>query len=79
MRDADIPVHFGIRNQLDRVAFGSPHPTKLGIVASGKAYLDCIGALHQLGIEYDKEVMTPIGRPMRLSEGNVIKSLLKTV
>jgi hypothetical protein len=33
--------------------------------------------LHQLGIAYDKEVMTPIGRPMRLSEGNVIKSLLK--
>ena len=35
--------------------------------------------LHQMGIEYDKEVMTPIGRPMRLSEGNVIKSLLKPV
>ena len=35
--------------------------------------------LHQMGVEYDKEVMTPIGRPMRLSEGNVIKSLLKPV
>ena len=32
---------------------------------------------HALGIEYDKEMMTPIGRPMALSEGEVIKTLLK--
>ena len=37
-----------------------------------------ITVLHQLGIAHDKEVMTPIGRPMRLSVGNVIKSLLKS-
>ena len=35
--------------------------------------------LSALGIEFEKEMMTPIGRPMALSEGNVIKSLLKNV
>ena len=48
-------------NRLDRVAFGSPRPTKLGIVASGKAYLDCIGALHQLGIDDAKAKALGIG------------------
>ncbi len=33
--------------------------------------------LHALGIEYDKEMMTPIGRPMALSDGQVIHELLK--
>jgi uncharacterized protein (DUF1501 family) len=33
---------------------------------------------HTLGIDYDKEMMTPIGRPMALSNGQVIKELLKT-
>jgi len=32
---------------------------------------------HALGIEYAKELMTPIGRPMALSDGRVIKTLLK--
>ena len=35
--------------------------------------------LSALGIEFEKEMMTPIGRPMALSKGNVIKSLLKNV
>ncbi len=34
---------------------------------------------HALGIEYEKEMMTPIGRPMALSDGRVIKSLLKNL
>ncbi|PPR15430.1 MAG: hypothetical protein CFH37_01473 [Alphaproteobacteria bacterium MarineAlpha9_Bin7] len=38
-------------NRIDYAAFGSSRPTRLGIVTSGKAYLDCIGALHQLGID----------------------------
>lgn len=33
--------------------------------------------LHTLGIEYDKEMMTTIGRPMALSKGKVVKTLLK--
>jgi len=32
--------------------------------------------LNQFGIEYSKEVMTPIGRDMMLSEGRVLKELL---
>ena len=32
---------------------------------------------HALGIEYNKELLTPIGRPMALSNGQVIKTLLK--
>ena len=32
---------------------------------------------HALGIKYDKELMTPIGRPMALSDGEMIKTLLK--
>jgi hypothetical protein len=32
---------------------------------------------HALGIEYAKELMTPIGRPMALSDGRVIQTLLK--
>ena len=38
-------------NRIDYAAFGSSRPTRLGIVTSGKAYLDCIGAFHQLGID----------------------------
>jgi hypothetical protein len=34
--------------------------------------------MHQMGIDYAKEVMTPIGRDMMLSEGRVLKELLKT-
>ena len=33
--------------------------------------------LNQLGIDYEKEVLTPIGRDMMLSEGKVLKQLLK--
>jgi hypothetical protein len=32
---------------------------------------------HALGIDYAKELMTPIGRPMALSDGRVIQTLLK--
>ena len=32
---------------------------------------------HALGIDYAKELMTPISRPMALSNGRVIKTLLK--
>ena len=33
--------------------------------------------LHVLGIKHDKEMMTQIGRPMEISKGRVIKTLLK--
>jgi len=33
--------------------------------------------LHALGIEHNKEMMTPIGRPMEISKGKMIKTLLK--
>jgi hypothetical protein len=32
--------------------------------------------LHALGIDFAQEVMTPIGRPMALSKGKVIRELL---
>ena len=32
---------------------------------------------HALGIDYEKELMTPIGRPMALGDGRVIHKLLK--
>lgn len=32
--------------------------------------------LHLMGIDYRQELRTPIGRPMRLSEGNVIQELI---
>jgi uncharacterized protein (DUF1501 family) len=32
--------------------------------------------LQALGISFDKEILTPIGRPMKLSEGTVIRELL---
>lgn len=32
--------------------------------------------LRQLGIEFDKEVLTPIGRPMRFSSGKPIERLI---
>lgn len=32
--------------------------------------------LHALGIEFEKEVVTPVGRPMKFSEGQPIKGLL---
>ena len=31
---------------------------------------------HALGIQFDKELLTPIGRPMKISEGRVIQELL---
>lgn len=34
--------------------------------------------MHAMGIEADKEVMTPIGRPMRFSDGKLLSSLLRT-
>ena len=33
--------------------------------------------MHTLGIDHEKELMTPIGRPMALSEGKVIDAVLK--
>lgn len=32
--------------------------------------------LHQMGIDYQQEYQTPIGRPMQISEGAIIKELL---
>ena len=32
--------------------------------------------LHSLGIEFEKEMQTPVGRPMALSKGEVIQDLL---
>jgi hypothetical protein len=32
--------------------------------------------LHALGINFTQEIQTPIGRPMVLSQGKVIKELL---
>jgi len=32
--------------------------------------------LHALGVEYDKELQTPVNRPMRLSKGEPLKELL---
>lgn len=32
--------------------------------------------LHALGVNYEQELQTPIGRPLKLSEGSVIKELL---
>ncbi|MEW6302997.1 MAG: DUF1501 domain-containing protein [Verrucomicrobiota bacterium] len=31
---------------------------------------------HMLGIDYEKEIMTPVGRPIALSDGKVIKELI---
>ena len=36
----------------------------------------CATILKQLGVEYDKEVLTPIGRPMKFSAGKPIERLL---
>ena len=36
----------------------------------------CATVLRQLGVEFDKEVLTPIGRPMKYSEGKPIERLL---
>ncbi len=38
----------------------------------------CATVLRQLGVEFDKEVLTPIGRPMKYSEGKPIERLLPT-
>ena len=38
-------------NRLDRPVFGAPRPTRLGIVASGKAALDALAAMRLLGID----------------------------
>lgn len=32
--------------------------------------------LHALGVDYSEELMTPVGRPMKISEGQVIDALL---
>lgn len=45
-------VHaFTRRNGIDRVAFGSRRPTRLGIVAAGKAFPDAIDGLRRIGID----------------------------
>jgi indolepyruvate ferredoxin oxidoreductase len=45
-------VHaFTRRNAIDRVAFGSDSPTRLGIVTAGKAFQDVIDGLRLLGID----------------------------
>ncbi len=38
----------------------------------------CATVLQQLGVEFDKEVLTPIGRPMKYSAGRPIEQLLPT-
>lgn len=32
--------------------------------------------MHQMGVQYDEEMITPIGRPLALSEGTPIERLL---
>ena len=49
------------QHRIDRVAFGSTRPTRLGIVTSGKAYLDCVAALRQLGIDEERARSLGIG------------------
>jgi indolepyruvate ferredoxin oxidoreductase len=45
-------VHaFTRRNAIDRVAFGSDQPSRLGIVTAGKAFQDVIDGLRLLGID----------------------------
>ena len=45
-------VHpFTRRNRVDRVAFGSERPHRLGIVTAGKSWRDTIAALRLLGID----------------------------
>ncbi|MBW5435714.1 indolepyruvate ferredoxin oxidoreductase family protein [Bradyrhizobium canariense] len=45
-------VHeFTRRNAIDRVAFGSKQPTRLGIVTAGKAFQDVIAGLNWIGID----------------------------
>ena len=39
------------RNRLNRLVFGSGQPARLGIIACGKAYLDVLQALDDLGID----------------------------
>ena len=49
------------QHRIERVAFGSTRPTRLGIVTSGKAYLDCVAALRQLGIDEERARSLGIG------------------
>jgi indolepyruvate ferredoxin oxidoreductase len=53
LRDFRIPavLAFARANQLNRVTIDSPQP-KIGIVATGKSYLDLRQALIELGIDY---------------------------
>jgi indolepyruvate ferredoxin oxidoreductase len=56
VRDLRIPAaqNYVRTNGLDRVAFGTRRQTKLGIVASGKAYRDLLQALDLMGVTDDK-------------------------
>lgn len=54
-------LEYARQNRIDRVAFGLSRPTRLGIVTSGKAYLDCISALRQLGIDEERARTLGIG------------------
>lgn len=49
---------FAYANRLNRITLDSPEP-RLGIVTSGKSYLDVMEALHDLGI--DEELASKIG------------------
>jgi indolepyruvate ferredoxin oxidoreductase len=55
-------VHaFTRRNAIDRVAFGSDRPSRLGIVTAGKAFQDVIDGLRRLGIDDDAARRLGIG------------------
>ncbi len=49
---------FARANRLDRLVIDSPRP-RLGIITTGKSYLDCLQALEDLGI--DEELAAAIG------------------
>ncbi len=60
----------------------SAHP-KLDPKAPEQDYRDAVTIadvqatiLHTLGVEYDRELLTPVGRPMKFSEGEPIQAIL---
>lgn len=59
------------------LAIGETDPTGESKDPAGKVRVEDIHAtiLHQLGIHFEDELMTPIGRPIALSDGRVIREL----
>lgn len=59
------------------LAIGETDPTGESQEPTGKVRVEDIHAtiFHQLGIDYDYEQMTPIGRPIAISDGRVIREL----